>query len=173
LVIGRYILGGWLRAGEAAHWELPAGNMASTYPYMYIKTAKSFHHHPGSDFTFAFSCGGYLIQALDFIIICSITQLERKTNMTELLGSLHSIASHCCFLTPSFKTWCEPLSTDLKLWSCRCYGHHPDIALACANLSPEVAVACNTAGAWGLFKVFVTAVIANQATFLISPKGLS
>ena len=77
---------------------------------------------------------------------------------------------------PGFKTWFEPRSADAKrliMLALLLITAGVTFALACANLSPQVALVCDTAGAWGLFKVFVTAVIANQATFLISPKGKS
>jgi hypothetical protein len=41
-------------------------------------------------------------------------------------------------------------------------------AMACAGLSD--AVVCDQAGALGLVKVFIAALVANQATYLVSPK---
>jgi hypothetical protein len=46
-------------------------------------------------------------------------------------------------------------------------------ALSCLNSGLITAPTCNQAGAWGLAKVFVAALIANQATFTISPKTIS
>ena len=95
----------------------------------------------------------------------------------ETLASISGIALSLLFsYIPGFKTWYEPLSTDSKrlvMLALLLVTTLVTFGLACANLSPEIAVACDTAGAWGLFKVFVAAVIANQATFLISPKGNS
>ena len=43
--------------------------------------------------------------------------------------------------------------------------------LSCANSGVITAPACDRSGAWGLAKVFIAALIANQAAFTISPRG--
>jgi hypothetical protein len=43
--------------------------------------------------------------------------------------------------------------------------------LSCLKSGWVTAPTCNRAGAWGLAKVFVAALIANQAAFAISPRG--
>ena len=43
--------------------------------------------------------------------------------------------------------------------------------LSCLNSPLLTAPACDRAGAWGLAKVFVAALIANQAAFTISPRS--
>ena len=43
--------------------------------------------------------------------------------------------------------------------------------LSCLNSGLITAPTCDQAGAWGLAKVFVAALIANQAAFTISPRG--
>lgn len=42
--------------------------------------------------------------------------------------------------------------------------------LACIQSPLAPAVACDQAGAWGLLRTFVLAVIANQSAYMISPK---
>lgn len=47
-----------------------------------------------------------------------------------------------------------------------------EFGLACGNLAQDfgIQVTCDRAGAVGLVQAFITAVIANQATYLISPR---
>jgi len=95
----------------------------------------------------------------------------------EYLASIIAIALSLLFsYIPGFATWFDPKSPNIKrlvMLALLLLTAVVSFALACANLAPELAIACDTAGAWGLFKIFVAAVIANQAAYLISPKGKS
>jgi len=95
----------------------------------------------------------------------------------ELLASISGIALSLIFsYIPGFKTWYEPLAPDYKrliMLALLFLVSLVSFALACANLAPELNLACTLDSAWGLFQTFVTAAIANQATYLISPKGKS
>ena len=95
----------------------------------------------------------------------------------ELLASLSAIILSLLFsYIPDFANWYQPLSADLKriiMLGLLVLVALVSFALACANLVAAIAIACTLQGAWALFQVFTAAAIANQVTFLISPKGKS
>lgn len=94
----------------------------------------------------------------------------------ELLASTAAIVLSLLFsYVPGFKTWYEPLDADTKrlimlgflvLVAGGAFG------LACAGLGAEIgiAVTCDQAGAWGLVRALIAAIVANQAAYALSPR---
>lgn len=93
----------------------------------------------------------------------------------ELLASISGIVLSLLFsYVPGLSGWYEPKSAQQKslimllllfLVTVAVFG------LACANVQLGFNVVCSADGAWALVKVFVTAMIANQSTYMISPKS--
>lgn len=96
----------------------------------------------------------------------------------EILASSAAILLSLLFsYVPGFKTWYEPLSPDSKrlvmlallfLTSAAC------LAISCSRLPLDPAfgnmVSCDAPGAVGLLRVFIAAMIANQAAYALSPR---
>jgi len=80
---------------------------------------------------------------------------------------LSTIASYM----PGFSTWFEAISPTQKrlvmLALLLCVSLAA-FGISCAGL--ENYLPCTQSGAWLLVKIFITALVANQATYLISPK---
>jgi hypothetical protein len=91
------------------------------------------------------------------------------------LASLAGVVVSLLFeYTPKLKDWYNALdNTTQRLFM---LGVLLGVALvvfgaSCANFSLGFSVDCSQAGAVGLLKVFVAALVANQATYVISPKA--
>lgn len=101
-----------------------------------------------------------------------------NTITPQLLTALAGVILSLCFeYIPKFHTWYNNLEDtvqrlimlgSLVLVSAGLYG------MACAGwlqmVSPGFQLACNEQGLWGLVSAFVFAMIANQSTYLLSPK---
>lgn len=98
--------------------------------------------------------------------------MNQTTTITpEILAAAAGILlSLLASYLPGFSAWYESLSpTSKRLWmlgmlllaSLAAFG------ISCSGL--EGYIACTGAGAWTLFKIFVLALVSNQAVFLISP----
>ena len=93
----------------------------------------------------------------------------------EILAGAAAIVLSLLFsYVPGFGSWYQPLKADVKrlimigllaLVAIGAFG------LACAGWGVVEGLACTSQGAFGLVKVFVAALIANQAVYAISPQN--
>jgi len=75
---------------------------------------------------------------------------------------------------PGFSRWFDTLSPNLKrlfMLAILFITSFLVFVLSCSNYLPsfEYTVTCDQEGALGVFRVFIAALIANQATYAISP----
>jgi len=73
---------------------------------------------------------------------------------------------------PGLRTWYEVLDSDRKrlvMLAALFVAVAGTFALSCAGYGDQFA--CTTAGAYDAITVFVLAMVANQATYLVTPKG--
>lgn len=101
----------------------------------------------------------------------------------ELLSSTAAIFLSLLFsYIPGFSSWYEPLSPTLKrlvMLALLLLVSVGSFALACTPLPISgggvggEGLTCDLPGAWGLLRVFIASLIANQSTYLISPKSKS
>jgi hypothetical protein len=73
---------------------------------------------------------------------------------------------------PGFKTWfggLEPTYKRLVMLGALLVVSSSVFGISCTGLEPLVT--CDVPGVWIMVKIFVMTLVANQAAFLISPKG--
>ena len=90
----------------------------------------------------------------------------------ELIGSAAGIFLSLLFaLVPGFSGWFDNLDATKKrliMLGSLVVVSGAVFGISCAQL--ETWVVCSTSGAWGLGKIFVSTLVANQAAFVITPK---
>jgi hypothetical protein len=92
---------------------------------------------------------------------------------TQLTTASAIVLSLCFSYIPGVKAAWDPLTgTAKRLWMLLCLAivTAASFGIACWSVTAEIVpVTCDQAGAITLITAFIQAVIANQATFLISP----
>lgn len=92
---------------------------------------------------------------------------------TDTLAATAAVLLSLLFsYVPGFQSWFEPLNATYKrliMLFLLVLVAGGAFALACARLG-EVAVTCDQPGAWGLLRALIAAMVANQATYALSPK---
>jgi hypothetical protein len=97
----------------------------------------------------------------------------------ELLASIAAVLlSLFASYFPGFAAWFEGISPNAKrllmlaLLALTTLGSY---VIACADLAAafKIPATCDPAGAVDLVKAFISAIVANQATYLITPDGRS
>ena len=95
---------------------------------------------------------------------------------SELLSSIAAvILSLIASYLPGFSPWFDALTPNYKrllMLGLLCAVAAASYGLSCGGLSELLAipVACDTPGLMGLLRALLAAIVANQATFLISPR---
>ena len=95
----------------------------------------------------------------------------------ETLSTAAGIAlTLCASYLPGFSGWFEPLTPNAKrllMLAFLALSSLASYALACAGLSAEIglSLSCDQPGALTVLRAFVSALIANQAAYAISPKA--
>jgi len=96
-----------------------------------------------------------------------------STTLASLAGIVVSVLFE---YTPKLHTWYNGLDdTTQRLFMLGAMALVAVVVFgaSCANFNLGYSVACSSAGAVGLLKVFISALVANQAAFILTPKAAS
>jgi len=93
----------------------------------------------------------------------------------EILAGAAAIVLSLLFsYVPGFGSWYQPLKADIKrliMVGLLLVVAGASFGLACAGWAVVEGLACTSQGAFGLVKVFVAALIVNQAVYAVSPQN--
>lgn len=92
----------------------------------------------------------------------------------ELLSGIAGVVLSLAFsYIPGVKTWYDSLTGDMKrgvMALALLVVAGAIFGLACAEVSGLILVTCDQAGALEIVKAFIYALMANQATYLLTPR---
>jgi hypothetical protein len=94
---------------------------------------------------------------------------------TQLTSIAAVILSLACSYLPGLSAWYEALNSAAKrllMLGLLVLAAAGAFSLACAGFGPNLGIplACDQQGAFGLLQTLIMALVANQATYLITPK---